>query len=115
LALGLWLLAAIQAGTGLFASDDIFTEGPFADRISDDGVDRATAVHVRVYWLVLAAIAGHVVAIAWYGVVRRDRLALAMFTGRKAGPAVETRSRWLAAAATLAGAAAIVYGTLEYA
>ncbi|NJN51999.1 MAG: hypothetical protein HC809_09720 [Gammaproteobacteria bacterium] len=30
MALTLWCVACLQAGSGLFASDDIFTDGPFA-------------------------------------------------------------------------------------
>jgi cytochrome b len=114
LAIAVWALVALQAGTGLFSSDDIFTEGPFAGRVDDEAVDLATSVHVRVYWLVLALIGGHVAAIAWYGIVRRDALAAAMFTGRKAGPAIESRNRLALGAGTLAGAGALVYAALEY-
>jgi len=114
LALVLWLAVAIQAGTGLFASDDIFTEGPFARRVSDGAVDGATWVHVRLQWLVLGLIVTHLTAMAWYGFVRRDALVYGMFTGRKPGPAAEPQQRLGRALATLIGAAALVYTALEY-
>jgi cytochrome b len=109
LAIGLWTVVALQAGAGLFTTDHIFTEGPFVRGTDRTIVDSATALHTRLHWLVLALIAGHVAAIAWYGLVRRDLLARAMFTGRKIGPATESRQRWLLAAATLLGAATLVY------
>jgi len=111
---GLWGLVALQAASGLFASDDIFTEGPLAHRLDDDGVDFATALHTRVFWAILVLIAGHLAAIAWYGLAHRDRLALAMFDGRKSGPAAEPRHRAIAALATAIGSAAIVWALVEW-
>jgi cytochrome b len=109
LALLLWTSTAIQAGSGLFSSDDIFTEGPLARAVSGDAVDLATATHHRVFWIIIALAAGHVIAIAWYGIWRRNPLALGMFTGRKPGPAADQGRRVVAGLATLAGAAALYY------
>jgi len=114
LLLGLWSLAAVQVTSGLFASDDIFTQGPLAHHLDDAGVDAATAIHTRVFWPILALVAGHLLAIGWYGLARRERLALAMFTGRKAGPEAEPRRRLLGALATLTGAGALVYALIEW-
>lgn len=114
LAVVLWLAVTVQTGTGLFSSDDIFTEGPFARRVGDTVVDGATWIHVRLQWLILALAIGHVLAIAWYGLVRRDRLVYAMFTGRKSGPAAEPHQRLGRALATLTAAGALLYAALEY-
>jgi cytochrome b len=86
MAMAITLLGAVtvQAATGLFSSDDIFTDGPFVDYLSDRGVDLATAIHTRVCWLVLALICIHLLAIVWYA-VRRDALAQSMFHGRLPG------------------------------
>lgn len=111
---GLWSLVVVQATTGLFASDDIFTEGPLASRLDDDGVELATSIHTRVFWPILALVAGHLTAIAWYSLVRRDRLPLAMFDGRKAGPPAEPRAYALRALATLAASSALVYALVEW-
>ncbi len=113
MAITLWLGLSIQAGTGLFASDDIMTEGPFARRLSDAGVDLATAVHHRAFWLVIALIVGHLLAIAWYGLARRDPLALGMFTGHKTGLPTDASRRLPSGAMTAVGAAAIVYFALR--
>ncbi|NJN52000.1 MAG: hypothetical protein HC809_09725 [Gammaproteobacteria bacterium] len=63
--------------------------------------------------MIIALAAGHVAAIAWYGVVRRDSLALGMFNGRKAGPAPDQGSRIVAGLLTLCGAGAAYYAALE--
>jgi cytochrome b len=84
MAITLLLAVTIQAATGLFASDDIFTDGPFSHYLSDAGVDLATAVHTRMFWVVIAMIAAHTLAIAWYA-LRRDALVLSMFHGRLRG------------------------------
>ncbi len=113
MAVVIWLAAAVQAGTGLFSSDDIFTEGPFARHLSDAGVDTATFIHHRAFWIIIALAAGHVATIAWYGIWRRDALALGMFTGHKAGPAPDHAHRLVAGILTLAAALALGYLALE--
>ena len=82
--LGLALLFAVacQVTSGLFATDDIFIEGPLVGYASDGTVSFMTAAHHRVFWLVIALIATHLTAHLVYG-WRRDRTPLAMFTGRK--------------------------------
>ena len=109
LALTMWCVTAIQAGTGLFSSDDIFTDGPFVRYASDAAVDLATAVHTRLFWLLLALIATHLVALAWYA-AQRDPLVLSMFNGRRAGPmAPVVHHHLLRGLLTLMGAAALIW------
>jgi cytochrome b len=81
LALAVWWVVALQTATGLFASDDIFTDGPFAHYLDATGVDVATAIHTRLFWLVIALIAAHVAALSWY-TLKRDPLLLSMLSGR---------------------------------
>ena len=112
LAVGFVALTAVQAATGLFANDDIFTEGPLARTVSDALSDRFTWVHNRVFMALIALIAIHLTAHVVYA-VQRDRTPLAMFTGRKRVTAetVEVKmsgSYWLRAALTAIAAAAIV-------
>ena len=108
MAWSVWLTCLVQASCGLFTSDDIFTEGPLARYASDAQIDAASYVHARAYWLLIGLIGLHLAAILWYGLVRRDPLALSMFTGRKPVPVepvaarpVATVCAWLAAAAVL--------------
>lgn len=107
-ALALVLLAAVavQAGTGLYTSDEIFTEGPLVRHADDDTVALAGWLHHRVFWGVLALVAVHLTAQLVYA-LRRDPTALSMFTGRKriaAQPARHLLGRALVTAA-VAGAA----------
>jgi cytochrome b len=104
MAWSVWLTCVVQAGCGLFSSDDIFTEGPLARYASDIQIDTASYIHARAYWLLIGMIGIHLTAILWYGLVRRDALALSMFTGRKSVPAeavaaqpAATLCAWLAA------------------
>lgn len=79
--LGLLLL---QAGTGLFANDEIANAGPFYGWVSQPTSNRITALHHSNSDWLLAMIALHVAAVAWYAWVRRTPLVRAMLTGRKA-------------------------------
>lgn len=78
----LLLAVTVQAVAGLFTTDDIFTEGPLVRHASSDTVDLMSALHHRVYWVVLALIAVHLLAHLVYA-LRRDPTPLSMFTGRK--------------------------------
>jgi cytochrome b len=104
-----WLTCLVQALCGLFTTDDIFTEGPLARYASDAQIDTASFVHARTFWILLGLVGIHLAAILWYGLVRRDPLALSMFSGRKPAPVDSVAARpaatvcaWLAAAAVLA-------------
>ncbi len=111
MAVAITLLAAValQAATGLFASDDIFTDGPFAHNLSDRGVDLATAIHTRVCWVVLAVIAVHTLAIGWYA-LRRDAVVLSIFHGRLAGDHLPIATQLIGRGLfTALGAAALVW------
>jgi cytochrome b len=81
LAVAMWCVVAVQAGTGLFSSDDIFTDGPFAHYLDAAGVDAATAVHTRLFWALVTLIAAHLGALGWY-TFKRDPLTLSMLNGR---------------------------------
>lgn len=107
LALLLFGAVAVQTATGLFASDDIFTEGPLHRLASAELGSAASWIHRRVHWLVLGAVCIHVAAHAIYGFVLRDPTPLAMFTGRKRVGLPSTRHFWLRAVLTV-GLAALV-------
>lgn len=73
----------VQAATGLFANDAIFSEGPLAKMVSGATSDRLTSIHK---WneLVLYGLVGlHLAAIAFYELVRRRRLIVPMVTGQR--------------------------------
>lgn len=81
----LLLLALVltQVVTGLFASDDIFFRGPLASHVSGRFSRAATAVHKLNINLLIAAVALHVIAIAYYRWRLGENLVKAMFTGKK--------------------------------
>lgn len=118
-ALGGWsvvlLLAslAVQAGTGLFANDDIFTEGPLVQYISKELSDTLTTVHHYNFNVLLALAGVHIVAVLYYLVYKSENLVLAMITGTKqVAPPVPRDLRMAGAGralAALAVAAVAVY------
>ncbi|MCG2633387.1 MAG: cytochrome b/b6 domain-containing protein [Gammaproteobacteria bacterium] len=77
----LLLLVALQGGSGLFASDDIFTEGPLYHRVSGATSDLLTTVHHLNFNLLLAAVGLHVAAVLFYLLYKRQNLIKSMFTG----------------------------------
>ncbi len=116
--LGGWMILAlltgllVQAGTGLFANDDIMTQGPLSRKVSKDMSDWLTGVHKENFEILLALIGLHVAAVLFYWLVKRDNLIVPMITGRKrvdaATPAPRLRTAWLALL-PLAAAAGVVY------
>lgn len=89
---GLMILAllaflALQAGTGLFANDDILTEGPLAHLVSSKTSGTLTLVHKVAFKALLGLIALHVSAALFYLAVKRENLIRAMITGSKLLPA----------------------------
>jgi cytochrome b len=84
----LLLLVALlaQAATGLFANDDIATEGPLAKRISDELSDRFTWFHVRGAWVVVGLACVHIGAALFYLFAYNENLIRPMITGVKQVP-----------------------------
>lgn len=105
--LGGWMVALmialllLQAGTGLFSNDDIATQGPLADKVSDAWVGRLTAIHKWNEWAIVAAVALHVSAIAFYHLVLRKDLIGPMVHGRMEAEAAAPRSASAVLAAVL--------------
>jgi len=101
---------ALQAVTGLFATDDIMWDGPLKAQVSNATSALLTRVHKVNRFVVLALIALHLVAIVWYGRVRKEPLLRAMIDGDKPfdaadGPqppaAADGPRQWLLALALL--------------
>lgn len=100
--LGLLAVVLFQATTGLFANDDIFTQGPLASTVSKSTSDWLTRLHKQNFDLILILAAVHVAAAVFYLLYKRENLIGAMITGRKtlppgvAGRPRTTASLWLA-------------------
>ncbi len=88
------LLAAclVQPTLGLFSNDDFFFDGPLVRYISDDLSDKLTAWHYDFFWVLVALIAIHVLANAFY-LVKGQNLIRPMLTGRKRVDEVDASAR----------------------
>jgi cytochrome b len=81
--LALLLCVAIQAVSGLFASDDIDSDGPLVAHVSHATVKWMTRVHHWNQNVLLALIGLHVVAVLLYLLLKHENLILPMLSGRK--------------------------------
>jgi cytochrome b len=74
----------VQVGTGLFANDDILTEGPLYAWVSKQTSDWLTGVHHLNQKVLLVLVLIHIAAVVFYLVARRENLIKPMITGYKA-------------------------------
>jgi len=113
----LLVVLAVQAVTGLFATDDIIVTGPFQNRVTYATSKFLTGIHDVLPRLLLALVIVHVLANLAYTFLKGENLIGAMVTGRKPAHAYEdageAREGSLAlAAALLALAITLVWGGL---
>jgi len=83
------ILLLVQTGSGLFTSDDIAYAGPYNEVVSDSLAKSLGHVHHINFNLILGAVALHVLAILFYGAVKKQRLIRAMLTGRKSAAMIQ--------------------------
>lgn len=84
---GLLALVAAQAGTGLFANDDIAFQGPLAALVSEAWSNRLSGIHETLIGVLIALVVVHVAAIVFYVRVKKENLLQPMLTGWKDVPA----------------------------
>lgn len=87
----------VMVVAGLFAIDvDGFDGGPLSDYLTFDQGRAFAEFHETVFNVILALVALHIVAIAFYAVWKRQRLVPAMITGKRKLEAGETAQdlRW---------------------
>lgn len=107
------VLLLVQAGTGLFANDDITIEGPLYAWVSKGTSDWLTAIHKFNFNLLLLVIAVHISAVLFYLFVKRENLIHPMLSGRKhlppdmVGQAPRIVSPWLGLAVLAVAVAAV--------
>jgi cytochrome b len=91
----------VQAGTGLFANDDIVTEGPLFDWVSKVTSDWLTRIHKLNQEVIIALVSIHVLAVLFYLFFKRENLVKPMITGVKQWSEAETEPAtgrtWMAA------------------
>lgn len=116
-ALSVFALLAVlllQVGSGLISDDEIAFFGPLVGFVSGDTVRSATSYHKNVgKYLILGLVGLHLLAIAFYKVVKKQGLVQPMLLGDKkvAGPvpaAKDTLGTRLLALAVLVGCGAVV-------
>ena len=73
----------IQAGAGLFTSDDIASEGPLARLVSNATVEQASWLHHNNELVILALVCLHLGAISYYRIFKRQSLVKPMVVGDK--------------------------------
>ena len=115
-ALGGWSVLAllacmlVQAVSGLFASDEISAQGPFAEHVSTKTMHLMTKVHGWNQNLLLIFIALHVVAVLLHLLLKHDNLIVPMLSGRKnlaGSPRLRFVSSWWALGLLVVCAAAV--------
>lgn len=84
--IALLALLAVQLASGVLANDDIAFNGPLFSLVSKDLSDWITGLHRSNSTLLIALIALHLAAIAFYTHVRKDKLVKPMITGWKEVP-----------------------------
>jgi cytochrome b len=75
-------LLVVQLVSGLFATDEIFTEGPLVYLVSSDTTAWLTWLHKSNFNIILAMVVIHVIAVLVHG-VKGDNLVKAMLSGYK--------------------------------
>jgi cytochrome b len=91
-AAGGWMVLALlavlltQAGSGLFADDDILARGPLAGHVSGAASGWLTRLHAWNFNLILGFVGLHVAAVLLYAVAKRQDLVRPMITGAKRLP-----------------------------
>lgn len=117
---GLLGLTGLQALGGLFANDDIASEGPLARFVSKAVSDQITSLHHLNEKFIMLLVLLHVAALMYYRFAKRENLIQAMVTGDKpAGdPAAASRddvALRLRGLLVLAVCAALVWALLKWA
>jgi cytochrome b len=112
-------IVGLQAIGGLFANDDIASEGPLVKYVSKALSDRVTSLHHVGEKLIVILVIAHVAAIVFYRLRKRENLVQAMISGDKPAddPTLASRDDGalrLRAAVLLALSAAAVWLVVTY-
>ena len=76
------ILVSAQLITGLFTTDEIFTEGPLYPLVSSETVALMSWLHKKVFYVMLGFTFIHVLAVVYHG-IKGDKLIGPMITGYK--------------------------------
>jgi cytochrome b len=81
-------LVIVQAVTGLFTTDDVIWAGVYNAAVSSRTGDYLSGLHHRNFNRLLAMICLHLIAIAYYWLIKKQNLVSAMVTGTKSAEIV---------------------------
>lgn len=81
--LAMLITLSVQIVTGLFANDDIFTEGPFYYLVGKATSDWLARIHRLNQEVIILVIGVHITAVLFYLIIKKENLIKPMFTGRK--------------------------------
>ncbi len=97
------IIISLQAISGLFINDDVYSAGPYNASVSKDVEQVMTFLHHHAFDYMIVAIALHLLAIFYYVRIKKESLIVPMITGKKSAKHVNDsdvikHSRlWLAA------------------
>jgi cytochrome b len=108
-------LVLLQAVSGLFITDDIFSSGPYYSAVSGQIQDIMATIHHRVFDILLIFIVIHVLTVVVYVFYKQQPIVSAMVHGKKPSTQDEAISghQLLKAIVTAALVAGFVYGLVE--
>lgn len=96
------LLIGLQAVSGLFVSDEIFSEGPYYGAVNSDIRDVMAFIHFNLFDFLLGIVGLHIIAVLFYQLYKKQKLINAMFHGKKSVTDSEIKSSKMLLALALA-------------
>ncbi len=112
----LMALVFIQAATGLFATDDIITEGPLFSLVDESTAYLLTEIHEINFNLLLLCAGLHIVAVLYHRFVKGEDLVKSMITGKKnvaLTPSAGLKFSWYKMLLTAGLVGASIYGLVN--
>jgi len=109
-------LVFIQAATGLFATDDIITEGPLFSLVDESTAYLLTEIHEINFNLLLLSAGLHIAAVLYHRFVKGEDLVKSMITGKKnteLTPSDELKFSWYKMLLTVGLVGASIYGLVN--
>lgn len=96
------LLIGLQAISGLFVSDEIFSEGPYYGVAPSSVREIMAFIHFNLFDVLIGIVALHIVAVLVYQFYKKQQLIGAMFHGKKAIDATGIKSSKIMLAVAIA-------------
>ncbi len=122
--IGMLAVLIVQVVTGLFANDDILTEGPLAAEVSKSTSDYLTYIHYQSGYVLYGLIALHLMAVMFY-TIKGHPIIAAMISGKMRGlpenedtdsplPESKLRGSWIVAIFFAVIASVVAYAIKMY-